>query len=96
VCEQFPSACRDRSHVTNTLLITCSSSAGETECFSPDHLQCKDDYYTPYPSAFWRWKAHMDMTILKNEKAKFKVELGKYLNTYSFYSINAILCAMMI
>jgi hypothetical protein len=28
------------------------------------------------------------LTILKNEKAKFKVALKKYLNTHSFYTVD--------
>jgi hypothetical protein len=31
------------------------------------------------------------LTILKNEKAKFKVALRKYLNTHSFYSVDEFL-----
>jgi hypothetical protein len=31
------------------------------------------------------------LTILKNEKAKFKVALRKYLNTGSFYSADEVI-----
>ena len=32
------------------------------------------------------------LTILKNEKAKFKVALRKYLNTHSFSFVDELLC----
>ena len=32
-----------------------------------------------------------ELTNLKNEKAKFKVALKRYLNTYFFYSVDAFL-----
>jgi hypothetical protein len=34
--------------------------------------------------------------MLKNEKAQFKVALRKYLNTYSFYSVDDFLCVKII
>jgi hypothetical protein len=36
------------------------------------------------------------LTILKKEKAKFKVTLRKYINTHSFYSVDEFLCVKMI
>jgi hypothetical protein len=30
------------------------------------------------------------LTILKNDKAKYKAALGKYLHTHSFYSVDEI------
>jgi len=30
------------------------------------------------------------LTILKNDKAKFKTALRKYLNTHSFYSVDEL------
>jgi hypothetical protein len=32
--------------------------------------------------------SYHSQTILKNEKAKFKLALRKYLNTQSFYSVD--------
>jgi hypothetical protein len=36
------------------------------------------------------------LTSLKNEKAKFKVALKRYLNIHSFYSVDEFLCAKII
>ena len=37
---------------------------------------------------FFRFSSILLYSILKNEKAKFKVALRKYLNTHSFYSVD--------
>ena len=36
------------------------------------------------------------LTILKNEKSKFKVAIRKYFNIYFFYSVYEFLCGKMI
>ena len=36
------------------------------------------------------------LTILKNDKAKFKTALRKHLNTHSFYYVNELFCVKMI
>ena len=36
------------------------------------------------------------LRICKNDKAKFKVALRKYINTHSFYSLDEFLCVKMV